>query len=58
MFNGHGPRNRLFETSMVDREAVVAWITERCSRRSLRSGSIGAQVYEVVDQGQVRVEPA
>lgn len=53
VFNGHGPRNRLFETSMVDSEAVVAWIAEQCSRRSLRSGSIGAQVYEAVHQGQV-----
>jgi 4-methoxybenzoate monooxygenase (O-demethylating) len=46
VFNAFGPRNRLFEASMEGLEDVGAWITAMCRRESLRSGGLGAAVYE------------
>src|SRR5580704_6604174 len=42
VFNGHGPRNHLFESSMAGAEGVIGWITEQCSRSSLRRRGLGA----------------
>src|SRR5579875_563177 len=53
VFNGHGPRNALFEASMANAEPVLAWISEQCSRSALRPDGLGALIYQAVDDGQV-----
>jgi len=58
VFNGHGPRNRLWHQSMEGSEEVVAWVTEHCRRDALAPGSIGAAVYEAVDRGEVDEDEA
>lgn len=58
VFNGHGPRNHLFEESMRDTEEVRAWINQQCSRNMLRPGGFGAQIYNSVDSGELTEEEA
>jgi cytochrome P450 len=47
VFNGFGPRNRLFEAAMVDADAVRTWITHFCQRENLAPGGLGAKIHEV-----------
>jgi hypothetical protein len=58
VFNGHGPRNHLFESSMAGAEGVLGWITEQCSRSSLRPDGLGALIYAGVDAGEVTEDEA
>jgi 4-methoxybenzoate monooxygenase (O-demethylating) len=58
VFNGHGPRNHLFESSMAGAEGVIGWITEQCSRSSLRPEGLGALIYAGVDAGEVTEDEA
>jgi cytochrome P450 len=58
VFNGHGPRNHLFEEAMRDARETVAWVTEQCSREALRPGSLGAEVYRAADRGDVTEDEA
>jgi cytochrome P450 len=58
VFNGHGPRNHLFESSMAGAESVINWITEQCSRSSLRPDGLGALIYAGVEAGEVTEDEA
>lgn len=58
VFNGHGPINELFEASMAGADEVLEWITEQCSRSSLRPDGLGAKIYAAVDAGEVTEEDA
>ena len=58
VFNGHGPRNHLFESSMAGAESVIGWITEQCSRSSLRPDGLGALIYAGVEAGEVTEDEA
>jgi 4-methoxybenzoate monooxygenase (O-demethylating) len=58
VFNGHGPRNHLFQSSMAGAEGVIGWITGQCSRSSLRPDGIGALIYAGVDAGEVTEDEA
>ncbi len=58
VFNGQGPRNHLFESSMLGAEDVIAWITEQCSRSSLRPDGLGALIYAGADAGEVTEDEA
>jgi cytochrome P450 len=58
VFNGQGPRNHLFESSMVGAEDVIGWITEQCSRSSLRPDGLGALIYAGADAGEVTEDEA
>jgi 4-methoxybenzoate monooxygenase (O-demethylating) len=58
VFNGMGPRNHLFESSMEGAGEVIAWITEQCSRSSLRPDGLGALIYAGVDAGEVTEDEA
>jgi cytochrome P450 len=58
VFNGHGPRNRLFESSMAGAESVIGWITQQCSRSSLRPDGLGALIYAGVEAGEVTEDEA
>jgi hypothetical protein len=58
VFNGHGPRNHLFESSMAGGAPVIGWITQQCSRASLRPDGLGALIYAGVDAGEVTGDEA
>ena len=58
VFNGQGPRNHLFEASMEGAGEVIAWITQQCSRSSLRPDGLGALIYAGVDAGEVTEDEA
>lgn len=47
VFNGFGPRNRLFEQAMANADAVRAWITHSCQRENLAPDGLGAKIHEV-----------
>jgi 4-methoxybenzoate monooxygenase (O-demethylating) len=58
VFAGFGPENDYFHEVMAKAPAVLAWVTERCQRQSLRPGGFGAQIYQAADDGQISVEEA
>lgn len=58
VFNGHGPRNHLFEESMKDGEMVRDWVNEQCSRELLKPGGFGAQIYQAVELGDLTEDQA
>ncbi len=58
VFNGMGPPNELFDQAMATGGDVIAWITEQCTRSSLRPDGLGAQIYAAVDAGEVTEEDA
>jgi len=58
VFAGFGPENDYFRELMAKAATVLPWVTEKCARQSLRSGSFGAQVYEAVDTGEISEEEA
>jgi cytochrome P450 len=47
VFNGFGPRNRLFERAMANADAVRTWITAACRREALAPGKLGEQIHAV-----------
>lgn len=55
-FNGHGPRNHLFEGAMDIADEVRTWITRQCARDALMPNGFGAQIYEAVDAGELSEE--
>jgi 4-methoxybenzoate monooxygenase (O-demethylating) len=58
VFNGHGPRNELFEASMEKAEEVQQWIMTSCRREALSPDGFGAQIYEAADEGKITEEQA
>lgn len=57
-FNGYGPPNDVFEESVVNIDAVLAWVTENCRREALAPGGFGAQIFDAVDAGELSEEEA
>ncbi|MGB3796231.1 MAG: cytochrome P450 [Alteraurantiacibacter sp.] len=49
VFNGFGPRNRVFEQSLIGKEDAIAWVEEACKRKNLKPGGWGMAVYDAVD---------
>lgn len=58
VFNGHGPRNHLFEQSMADGAEAKEWVNNQCSRKMLKSNGFGAKIYESVDSGELTEDEA
>jgi 4-methoxybenzoate monooxygenase (O-demethylating) len=58
VFNGHGPRNHLFEASMAGAADVIDWITRQCARSSLRPDGLAALIYAGADAGEVTEDEA
>jgi cytochrome P450 len=58
VFNGFGPYNARFESSLANAKAVVPWITGKCQRAALAPDSLGAQLYQAVDAGEVTDDQA
>ncbi len=53
IFNTMGPKNELYQNAFAPVEQVAPWIMQRCARAALRPGSLGAEVYEYADTGDV-----
>ncbi|MGH3517423.1 MAG: cytochrome P450 [Haloechinothrix sp.] len=47
VFNGFGPRNRLFDRAMASADAVRSWITAHCRRDALTPGGLGDRIHAV-----------
>ncbi|MBV8165854.1 MAG: cytochrome P450 [Alphaproteobacteria bacterium] len=58
VFNGFGPYNERFRRSTECASAVVPWITAKCRRAALSAGSLGAQIYEAADTGEITEDEA
>ncbi|WP_404478068.1 cytochrome P450 [Novosphingobium sp. BL-52-GroH] len=58
VFNGFGPRNRVFDRGNAAAADAMAWVAMACRRENLRPGGWGAAVYEAVDQGECTPEEA
>jgi cytochrome P450 len=58
VFNGFGPRNRLFTEAMAGAEPVRDWIAARCRRESLLPDGLGAKIYAGADAGEVTEDEA
>jgi 4-methoxybenzoate monooxygenase (O-demethylating) len=57
-FNAFGPRNWLFEESMVRAAPVTTWIMSQCRRESLAPGGLGAAIHALADAGDITHEEA
>lgn len=53
VFNALGPRNERLQRSMDRLAPVSSWIMDHCRRDALRPGSLGAQIYQAVDTGEI-----
>ena len=58
VFNGHGPRNHIFEEAMKDTDEVRDWVNAQCSREMLAPDGFGEQIYRSVDTGELTEEEA
>ena len=57
-FNAFGPRNWLFEEAMAGAGPVRQWIADKCERAALAPGSLGMQIHEAADAGELSPEEA
>ena len=58
VFNGFGPVNDRFRSSLAEAAHVPAWIADACKRESLAEGGFGSQLYVGVDRGEITDEEA
>ncbi|GAA2178384.1 cytochrome P450 [Leucobacter tardus] len=57
-FNAFGPQNRLVTEAQQRIGPSVTWVGEQCRRDRLAAGSIGAQIWEAADRGDITQEQA
>jgi cytochrome P450 len=53
VFNTMGPKNELYQAAMSRAAEVIPWVTQRCERSALRPDSLGAELYNAADAGEV-----
>ncbi len=58
VFNGFGPVNDRFRTSLANAAAVPGWISDACKREYLTEGGLGRNLYAGVDKGEITEEEA
>ncbi len=58
VFNALGPRNELLARSLERYKPVSSWVMDHCERAALRPGSLGEQIYQAADAGQITLEQA
>lgn len=56
MFNSFGPRNELYQASMLGMD--FSWIEELGQRHSLREDGLGMMVHHLADRGDISAEDA
>ncbi|WP_156760077.1 cytochrome P450 [Microbacterium karelineae] len=57
-FNAFGPREGIVERLAPTMGPTVAWIDEQCARENLAPGSLGAEIWESADRGEIPPEQA
>jgi len=57
-FNAFGPRNQRFEASFANAQKVSAWIVDQCDAAALSEAGFGAQIYALVESGDINYEEA
>lgn len=58
VFNALGPDNQLRRDAMAGAGEIVPWITQHCTRESLRPEGIGASIYAAADNGEIGEDEA
>lgn len=58
VFNSLGPRNDLVKKGEPKWEELAGWVTEQCSRDSLRPQSFGSEIFAAADRGEIMEEQA
>lgn len=58
VFNGFGPRNRIFAEGMANAVEAIALVNESIKREYLKPGGWGMQVYEAADRGECTQDEA
>jgi cytochrome P450 len=53
-----GPMNELFHEAMQNTDDVIAWASQCCNRENLAPGSLGMDMYEAADRGEITVQEA
>lgn len=51
VFNGMGPRNKLYARAMENGEEVGNWVWQACQRASLSPDGLGIRIFDAVDSG-------
>lgn len=58
IFNAFGPRNELLQSAEDEAANFQEWVMQSCSREALTRGSLGAQIYDAADAGEITEEEA
>jgi cytochrome P450 len=53
-----GPMNELFHEAMQDTGPVIEWANSCCNRENLAPGSLGMQMFEAADRGEITQDEA
>jgi 4-methoxybenzoate monooxygenase (O-demethylating) len=53
-----GPMNELFHEAMKDTGPVIEWATSCCNRENLAADSLGMQMFEAADRGEITQDEA
>jgi cytochrome P450 len=53
-----GPMNELFHEAMKDTGPVIEWATSCCNRENLAPDSLGMQMFEAADRGEITQDEA
>jgi 4-methoxybenzoate monooxygenase (O-demethylating) len=53
-----GPMNELFHEAMQDTGPVIEWATKCCNRENLAADSLGMQMFEAADRGEITQDEA
>ncbi|HVY83086.1 MAG TPA: cytochrome P450 [Steroidobacteraceae bacterium] len=53
-----GPMNELFHEAMKDTGPVIEWATKCCNRENLAPNSLGMQMFEAADRGEITHDEA
>ncbi|HEU4627136.1 MAG TPA: cytochrome P450 [Steroidobacteraceae bacterium] len=53
-----GPMNELFHEAMKDTGPVIEWATKCCNRENLAPNSLGMQMFEAADRGEITQDEA
>lgn len=51
VFNGMGPRNKLYDKAMENAEEVAGWVWNACQRKNLSPDGLGIRIFDAVDAG-------
>jgi len=53
VFNTFGPENALYHDTFAKAGPVLDWVVDACKRENLAPGTLGTQMYEAADTGEI-----